>query len=311
MVVSRQGRERWCAPVVALAFMWGGLATGCTFEGDGVRPVDAPPVVVDAPLPVIDAATPDAEPPPDAPVALCDGPVHLLLSEVAAGSEGEFIEICNPAPCVADLGHYFVTDAEGYRDIAAGTNPSAIVSNVEFIAQLPTGHTIGGDQRIAVLALDGAMFEATYSDFTRGDGLFVLKNRGVLGTDVNPAGSTSGNNDSLLANVDDAVFLFWWDGDNEVIDIDVMAYCSDGGDNGCREVMHDGGKAVDAVFNGNSQSHRRIAKELENETTTGGPDLDGHDERTEDLTKTWDNEINGEYDDSPTPGNPFDGVCAP
>lgn len=282
------------------------FAFGCQPQPSQV----APPVDASAG----DAAAPiDSAPTFDSGVVIT-GPGHLVLSEVVSGSADlEFVEIFNPTDSDVDLTDYYLTDSAEYALLPAWSGTPPDLDTGDGLARFPTGAAIAGGA-VALVARDEDAFIAAYEEVPE----FALYNadQAAAMTII-----TDGPDDDFtLADAGEVVSLFFWDGQSDrVRDVDMFlagAAPASGDELLAKQTAAPGGVdgpdpdeaptlyADDAAtmpatsVDDSAGSYHRISLDEDDETTTGGNGLLGHDETSENTLLTWEQDTGTE----PTPG---------
>ncbi len=234
---------------------------------------------------------------PDA--CLTNDTTHLLIDEVATmPGTNEFIEIRNPGSAAVDLTNYYLSDNSVYYGIADGTawNPGG-TPNTDFLVQFPSGTTIDAGETLVIEF--GSDFEGTYSscpDLTVHSGVtcdsnavpqMVVPTNGGLGT----------NSGSLLSNGGEMAMLFCWTEGYLVHDVDYLNWDADADPNTHVDKTSVTGyladtdeatqRGVAATGPGANESMGRCDDAEDDETTSGGNGLLGHDETSETWSATF------------------------
>ena len=230
---------------------------------------------------------------------------RALISEVVTRPSGaEMIEITNPTGLPVDLSDYLVSDSHLYYKVT--TNEFTTASGSDFAARFPSGSIIMPGQYVVMTvgnASGGAVsFEATYGkkpDFE----LRPTANGAVddpLVPNMSPAqpapsiGATSSLTDS-----GEPVVLFFYRTGPLVSDVDYLFF---GAPTAANPAIFKTGVAVDGssyLDETPSVSQHPVAAPAEggslqrcgyaeaHETAAGGNGLTGHDETSEDATRTF------------------------
>jgi len=241
---------------------------------------------------------------------------HLLISEVAIETvtwQGDdFIELFNPTAQAIDLSTYYLCDnhdASGsqaviYANLPTGANyPKG--DTVDFMARFPAGATIAPGAT-ALIALDGAAFQATYgrsADFCArnpaGTAQQLLTPDSSTPVNWVPIGVDAG---VYLFELGEPIVLFSWDGQSDLVqDVDYVHMGSgstsrhdktsmqvDGpdADTAPSTYLADTGKAQQGTLTG-AGPWQRIDFTEAGEARTGGNGVTGHDETSEPLGLTF------------------------
>ncbi len=250
------------------------------------------------------AGTGGAAPAPDAN--------HLIISELGVQpTDGEFIEIYNPTSAAVDLSKYYVSDNATYYTIAAGTAWAPVTSNpgTDFLVGFPSGTMIAAGGVITI-ASDAAKFFAHFAvcpDFTLGTADVTCTATTKAKAVVVPTngGLTAGT--SGLSNDREMVMLFTWDGTvgSKVKDVDYVTWGDtfDVGASRADKTAVSGYAADTAAASqkgapapGLFASIERCSIGETSEKQTGGNGITGHDETSEDFSKSF------KVQATPTPG---------
>ncbi len=260
-----------------------GVETADAVAGSGA---DAAASTVDAQqLLEIDAAPPDAAPPP--------GPAHLLLTEVMlAPSGGEFVEIFNPGAIPVDLADYYLSDAPAYFRLPTGP---PTLDGADFLARFPADRVLAAGAVLTVAISTAAAFTLEHAvppTLALRDGDMRIVAEAGTGT---------------LTNDGEFIALFYWDGASDrVVDVDLLhagkptignrltaknGIALDGPDVGADTTAYASDAAtmpLQAVEVSSGSSTRRIVAEAGHETQAGtGNGVDGDDETSEVTSATW------------------------
>jgi hypothetical protein len=233
---------------------------------------------------------------------------HLLISEVSVSPVGgEFIEIWNPTAAAVPLDNYYLSDNSTYFELAQGKPWMPITNNAgtDFLARFPAGASIAPDAVIVVA------FKAAFSTQYPGKcPTFVISTDPVtcggmpvavmLPTEASSITAASG-----LSDTREMAVLFEWNGmaNTPVKDVDYVTWGA----------MFEAGTRIDktavagykpdtapatqigAVAPPPLQSIERCSMET-GEKATGGNGITGHDESSEDFSKSF------VLQTTPTPG---------
>ncbi len=205
---------------------------------------------------------------------------HLLISEVVVSpTRAELIEVYNPLDTTESLADVWLADFATYYTVTSG---SPTVGTTDFLVQFPPGSTIGPGARI-VVAIDTVM------SFTSEYGVepdFDLQSM--------PGTATPGM--SGLANANEMVVLFRWDGASALVgDLDYVVW-GDASDAMDKSGVTVGGMSYADETPAAEQSvlaapaalalHRCDSDEP-GERSEGGNGVLGHDETSERLTSSF------------------------
>jgi hypothetical protein len=219
---------------------------------------------------------------------------HLLLTEVMVLG-AEFVEIHNPTPAAIDLSDYYLWDATFtnfyYWNIAS--RPS--IHTTDFLARFPAGASIGpGETRVMAVGA-AAGFQTAYgraADY----GLQPEPADSVPDMRAPYAGAIGAT--ASLSNSGEVMVLFHWDGESaRVQDVDYLVWgdkaaASDktgvtvGGEAYLPDTPIADQQAL-AAPPPTGHSYQRVDLTEGDETLAGGNGLTGHDETSEDVTRTW------------------------
>lgn len=265
-------------------------------------------------------AMPDAALPDAMPDAAPPSQNHLLLSEVAlAGANQEFIEIYNPGTEPVALDSYYLSDDAEYwllpaafsqLDPAVQPRPQ-INADFDFIAKFPDNSVIGPGE-VKTVAISYTSFQNEYG--TPPDFAFLnTPDQNVAMVDP------SGNSGVImmgatpqLTNSGEAMVLFYWDGESDLVkDVDMLNVgnglslsnrleskankFADGPDADSElsyyEPETDTANIPELDTNAPvGMSHKRLLPETGYEIQLGlSNGITGDDELSEDLSMTWDN----------------------
>lgn len=319
-------------PVAFVSILLGG-AVSCSSNDAGKKgntavKADASQTAADAAVTMSDAAviTPDAAvTTPDAAVTTSDAAVitsdaavipsgHLLLSEImVTPTTNEFIEIHNPTSVAISLENYFLSDDDDYSLLPGGTGsgPAPVINTADFIVQFPAGAMILADETLTV-ALDADGFFAAFAVQP------TFSVSGVGNSTATQMIQTNVGASPSITNKGESIHLFFWDGVSDLVaDLDIMQVGDPSVSNAIFDkAFHsvDGPDAdtetstylVDSISmprqgaapRNDGVSTKRIAAEGDNEVTSGGNGISGHDETSENTALTWDS--NDTYS-APTP----------
>ncbi len=213
---------------------------------------------------------------------------HLLISEIVVGpNNAEMVEIFNPTDAGITLDDVYLADFADYHQ--SGASPG----DTDFKVRFPTGATIeaGGRQVVALKAASD--FEDAFGQTPDYD----LPNMG--GTFTTASG---------LANGDEMLVLFQWDGSGLVKDLDYVVWgdTSDAADKtGVQSYADDtpADQQVAATAPPTNSGLHRCNNDEPGETKMGGNGINGHDETSEDLRAAF-------ASGTPTPkASPPTGTC--
>ncbi|MCK5074852.1 MAG: lamin tail domain-containing protein, partial [Calditrichia bacterium] len=216
---------------------------------------------------------------------------HVLISEVVLSpTEGEFIELYNPTGSAVDLSQYHLADFKQYHELTSGMFSS--LSFGDFCVSFPGGSTIASGATI-VVAVFGDDFQVEYG---------IAPDFEIVDSDGEDSYAdmlidSSRVSSSALANSDEMLILFKWDGSSEVVqDVDYVIW----GDNtdywvdksGIGTYLNDTPVATQAAYllitssDNGYRLLRDIAAET-GETLSGGNGLTGHDETSEHFSEAF------------------------
>lgn len=233
---------------------------------------------------------------------------HLLISEISVSPvAGEFIEIWNPTSAAVALDNYYLSDNSTYFELAQGKPWMPITNNAgtDFLGRFPKGTMIAADQVIVVA------FKPEYSAQYGGKcpNFFMAPAAMLCGGNMVPAMvATEASSITAMSGLSDSremAVLFEWDGvaNSAVKDVDYVTWGA----------MFEAGTRVDktgvsgyqpdtapmsqvgAIAPAPLQSIERCSMET-GEKLTGGNGITGHDETSEDFSKSFVSQA------MPTPG---------
>lgn len=235
---------------------------------------------------------------------------HLLISELlidhSADAQLEFIEITNPSGQSVSLETVYLADYANYYNLV---NNSFTTTASDFCIRFPAGSQIAAGQTI-VIANSGTIFRNVFGknpDFEIFDSDSVIPDMVVLSSVTTPQG--------LLGNSREMVILFTWDGNSDLVrDLDYVTWGSssttsrmdktgisvDGPDADsdpsayAAETPIADQKGINLVVSG--KSYARLDYQEDEEKSSGGNGIDGHDETSENMGLSF-AELN-----NPTPG---------
>jgi hypothetical protein len=264
-----------------------------------------------------DAAVPDA--------AVDYSANHLLITEVmtmpfegVSGTRAEFVEIWNPTGQTFDLSVYYLSDSKAYARVPEGD--VSVETGEDFVVRFPLGSSIQPDQ-VIVVAIDGVGFAEAYGQVAD----YAIKEPG----DSTPMTIVAiGNNlpGVGFANAGEGIVLFHWNGlSNLVQDVDMIMTGSRDDPSHVHNILDKTGLEVDGPAAGTDtyrpdaftmgdvrgqfesttpvgRSYKRIALEGPHIHRSGGNGITGHDETSEDIRQTWDNQQDPDDYTAPTPG---------
>jgi hypothetical protein len=265
-----------------------------------------------------DAAVPDA--------SVNHEPDHLLITEVmtmpfgsVSGTRAEFVEIWNPTGQTFDLSVYYLSDSKAYARLPEGD--VEVEDQTDFIVRFPLGSSISPDQ-VIVVAIDGEGFEEAYGQVAD----YAIKEPGDA-TPMTIVDIGSNTSNVGFANTGEGIVLFHWNGlSNLVQDVDMIMTGSrddrdhvhnildktelppvDGPASGTDTYRPDAFTMGDVRGQFESatpvgRSYKRIALEGPHILRSGGNGITGHDETSEDIRRTWDNQQDPDGYTPPTPG---------
>ena len=316
--------------VKRLALVGAALAlagAGCAFgESSGRDRADAMVAPPDSgrgpPPPVIDAGPIDAA---SADASVFYPPEHLLVTEVmtmpfgsVSGTRAEFVEIWNPTEQTFDLSVYYLSNSKAYALLPEGD--VSVESGQDFIVNFPVGAQIRPDD-VIVVAIDGEGFEEAYDQVAN----YAIRDPG----NSTPMEIVDIGNDTLgvgFPNQGKGLMLFHWNGlTNRVDDVDMIMTGSRDDPDDVHNILDKTGLEVDGPASGTSTyrddaftmgqirgqfesntpvgtSYKRVALEGAHIRRSGGNGITGHDETSEDIRRTWDNQQDPEGYTPPTPG---------
>lgn len=222
---------------------------------------------------------------------------HLLISEiVVTPTRAELVEVFNPLDEAVSLDDVWLADFPDYYTVTTGA-PS--VGATDFLVQFPAGSSIEAGQRL-VVAIDVA-------------GEFAIAYGQPPDFDIHSMPGTATAGMSGLANGDEMLVLFRWDGAAPLVqDLDYVIWgdTSDavdktgvtaGGQTYLADTSGDQQSVVDAP-QGSSALHR-CDNDEPGETKQGGNGVVGHDETSENIAAAFAQGV-------PTPkASPPAGVC--
>jgi hypothetical protein len=230
----------------------------------------------------------------------------LLITEIAlAPSPGEFVEILNPGAVDVSLRNYYLSDHSSYFRLPTG---APTVDTGDFLAQFPSTATIAAGGVATIAISTAADFTTTYPGI---DPSFSL------GAGTNQMTIVSSNGVPTLTNGGEMVALFFWDGENDLVqDCDLMLAGVPTAANslvtrtGVQQDGPDSDMVTTAYANdaltiapqptepASGKSTKRIALEAGNQLANGnGNGVTGDDETSENTAMTWDTTYT-----APTPG---------
>ena len=217
---------------------------------------------------------------------------HLLISEVAKQpNSGEFIEIFNPTAAPVALDNYYLADYNEYYKLV--NNEFTSVSS-DFMVQFPAGTVIAPNE-VLVIALEGNGLPGVAD--------FEIESTDPAVPDMVPLYVTGS---AGLTNSSEMVVLFVWDGSSDLVqDVDYLTW---GGstDNFADKT----GIAIDgpdpdsdpstylpdtpttsqlsiSSDHGDGESFQRLSGTENDETSSGGNGLLGHNETSENFAASF------------------------
>ncbi len=224
--------------------------------------------------------------------------LHLLLSEIETDN-GEMIEIYNPTDAAIDLQRYFLSDHNEYWRLPEHGQLPITLDASDFLVRFPASSPPLPPGGVAVIAIDGNAFQATYPgqepDYT------IL----IAIGDSKPMDSVVSLSTPSLTNTGEMVALFYWDGDSDLVrdvDLVVVGFNVPPANSPVAKLMIDGpdadtmptpyaGEALDLGETGDTSSnrtHKRIERERDRESHGAGNGITGDDETSEEIQVTWD-----------------------
>ena len=288
---------RWAALLVAIVPM-----AGCSFDRSGASPGGGD-----------DASTSwDAPPSPDARVTRG---AHVLLSEVKTGPDPlEFIEIYNPTCVDVDLSDYYLSDDPAYSLLPSWGDPTPNLGDGDAVVRFPAGSILPA-QAVAVIARSGSTYK---TEFGAPPDYALVAPGGALRMEFIARGNTE---DMRLTASGEPVALFEWDGARDLVrDVDVVTAGEaptaghqlvpkqvlspdgvDGPDPDSTNTEYREDTATMPLMierDASTGSYARIVFEDAFEIAEGGNGIVGHDETSEDIRTTWDQDPGS----LPTPG---------
>ncbi len=248
---------------------------------------------------------------------------HLLISEVCvAPNSAEFVEIYNPTSTPISLRQYYLTDNvnsfhHDYARLVKGSPDSLLLASGDFVVKFPDTAAINPGQ-YKTIALNGRTFQQRFN---------ALPAYEILGADASAANDMQiikrGAERLALDDNEEALILLRWDGQSDLVeDVDYFVWGFDG-----KFIPHhvnktplgiDGADSNSAVSyfdrdtdqglqkpvkdNGHEllKSWQRLPRSVPEETgelAAGGNGISGHDETSEDLSKSF-------VEGVPTPDRP-------
>ncbi|MFN8176974.1 MAG: hypothetical protein U0167_03570 [bacterium] len=266
-------------------------------------------------------------------IAVAASPVraadHLLLTEFSVTpTNAEFVEIYNPTANSIDLEDYYLSDfvlasdltQDYWRIVDGALIPSPGFAN-DFLVHFPAGSSIHSGQTLVISIHDDALFTAAWSTGGR-----IIKPDFELNQDgtadgvpdmVDPGPELVGQpliqSAAGLSNGSEAVVLFFWDGQSDLVqDVDIVQWRASGAsantlypnktgvsidgpdpDHVASTYLNDtgvGGQDVAsslATANDPGLTVSRVDFTEGNEHLTNGNGITGHDETSENLSATW------------------------
>ncbi len=139
-------------------------------------------------------------------VGIC---THLLISEVVVTpTRAEFVEVFNPRDMSVSLDNVFLADFADYYTVTGG---SPTVASTDFLVQFPAGSSIAAGERLVVSIDTAGNFSGEYGQQPD----YEI---------VNMAGTFAAGS-SGLANTDEMIVLFEWDGGSATVkDLDYVIW---------------------------------------------------------------------------------------
>jgi hypothetical protein len=254
--------------------------------------------------------------------AECGGPAaHLLISEIVTRPHGaEMIELLNPTTEIVDLSNYWISDSHLYDRVAADAFPTA--SGSDFAARFPGG-AIVGPREYRTVALGNASggsasFAATYGkspDFELRPSANGASDDPAVPNMLSSNGMASIGATASLTDAGEPVILFYYARGLAVRDVDYVYYGAPSASNPVVDKTSDPGYSADtpaalqhaAPAPDDGGSLQRCDLGEPGEARTNGNGLSGHDETSEDSSRSF---VLTTSADMRTPGRPPPpGVC--
>jgi hypothetical protein len=216
-----------------------------------------------------------------------------------------------------DLSNYYIADNSAYHQLTAGPwNPQG-TPGTDFLVRFPAGTMLPADG-VVVVASEPAAGNSGFNQIFGSCPTFTLNSTGAAlscnGSNVPamlipPNGSVGANAGALLSNDREMIVVFSWDGSAATVeDVDYVTWGTNFDDNtrldktGVAGYQPDTARSLQksatqgvAGDGGATLAIERCSAEAA-ETQSGGNDLTGHDETSEDMTSAFVSQA------SPSPG---------
>jgi hypothetical protein len=253
---------------------------------------------------------------------------HLLFTEFAVTpTDAEFVEIYNPTGAVVDLSDYYISDyvlgndaTQNYWHFPDRALVPAAGFDTDFLARFPAGSSIQPGQTILVALHDDGAFSDAWAAGGGARPDFEFAHDGTadgVGDMIDPGPATIGQpliqGAAGLSNGTEAVVLFRWDGQSDLVqDVDIVQWQAPGGTSNTLFVNKSGapvdGPDADAtpstylpdtppasqdVASRLATAHdfgftvSRVRFDEGTERLTGGNGITGNDETSENMSATW------------------------
>jgi hypothetical protein len=225
--------------------------------------------------------------------------LHLLLSEIETDN-GEMIEIYNPTDTPIDLSqNYYLSDHNEYWRLPEHAQSPITLDASDFLVRFPADSPALPPGGVAVIAINGIAFRATYSGQSPDYTILVEAGQSRPMDPIVPLTTPS------LTNTGEMVVLFYWDGESDLVrDVDLVVVGSnvapanapvaklavDGPDADTMPTAYaaevlDLGELGDTAAD---RTHKRIERERDREVHGAGNGITGDDETSEAIQVTWD-----------------------
>jgi hypothetical protein len=226
---------------------------------------------------------------------------HLLLSEIVTRPSGsEMIEIVNPTSLVVDLSNYWIADTHLYYRVAPGDFSTA--SGSDFAARFPAGALIGpGEFRTVTLANASGgtvSFAATYGrkpDFELRPTANGAGNDGDVPDMLSADSSSTIGATASLTDAGEPVVLFYRADGATAYDVDYVFFGEPSASNAVVDKTAEPGYLADTPADrqhsvlapGESGALHRCDYGEAGEARAGGNGITGHDETSEDTSRSF------------------------